>query len=96
MRAYYRAVKRGEEWACKIERLKEKNAISYFLALCYRNLDFDCLVYKDNPLLSKIPKLDNLFGKYFPVPIFEAQPPAKSSRIRLFIKRLLDATRRRR
>jgi hypothetical protein len=65
MRGYYRAVKRKEPWALRIEA-RRSNILVYHMLLAYRNTDFRQFVYANNPLLAIIPK-DDSGGLYVPV-----------------------------
>lgn len=67
MRGYYRAVKRGDAWAVRIENLKSKNIFSYMMALFYRNVNFKALVYGSNPFLAML-NGGGFQEKYVPVP----------------------------
>lgn len=61
LRGFHRAVKRGEEWALRIWRLRG-NPMSYMLGLAYRSVDWDAELAKPNPLLSMVKKSEGWGG----------------------------------
>lgn len=69
MRGYYRAVKRGEAWAVKIAHLLISNPMAGMIALVYRNIDINALIYGVSPFVAMLPKDDTYSGKCMPVPL---------------------------
>lgn len=69
LRGYYRAVKRGESWALKIDALKEKNYFQWIIALSFRNVEFADILSAENPFLSVLEKSIPFSGKYLPISI---------------------------
>ena len=67
-RGWYRAAKRGEEWAVKHFK---KTALFRIMEFIYRFDTMADLIYKDNPFLKLLPKEDDSWrGVYYPVPLF--------------------------
>lgn len=64
LKGYYRAVKRGEPWAVKMESIRISDPTTWFLMRIY-----DDITWSKNPFLEAISKNHEFMGKYIPVPI---------------------------
>jgi hypothetical protein len=70
-KGYYRALRRNEPWAVKIESKKDSDPLGYLSAFTYRYIDMKTLVYSPNPFLSIIPKDESWTGCYTMIPFKE-------------------------
>ncbi len=71
-KGYYRALKRLEPWALKIEELKDKSPLQYLFALTY-GVHIHNLIPTQNPFFSSLPKED--FTGFFHQPVILGLKP---------------------
>lgn len=64
-RGYYRAVKRGAEWAVRISK---KKGLDFLMAFCYRNFDWKSMVTHGSSFLKHVEKDDAWAGGTIIVP----------------------------